>query len=111
MRTAEAKRFLAHTRIDDVGAVARDREYADAGTAKVNVGDALGPLPHPARAGAEVEHHGVVGVTSYRNNATASTWTDAAPFEGLEAVGVSHTDLGRHPTTCQFRYCCTANSG
>ncbi|GBD16679.1 hypothetical protein HRbin26_01582 [bacterium HR26] len=81
---------LAGADIDDVGVGFRHRDGTDSGGAEEAVGDvapghpAVGRLPDPASAGAEVEGHRVRDVTGDGDHPPAAVRADAAPLQRRE---------------------------
>ncbi|GBD16895.1 hypothetical protein HRbin26_01805 [bacterium HR26] len=80
---------LAGADIDDVGVGLADGDSADRGALEVAVGDvlpghpAVGGLPDPASAGAEVERHRVGRVPGDRDHPAAAVRADQAKAERL----------------------------
>src|SRR5262249_43695676 len=89
-----ANAALSGADVDHVGIGRGDGDGADGRGPEEAVGDVLprrppvGGLPHPARAGAEVEGHGIDGIARHRHHAAAAVRTDQAPSQRVEDVRI-----------------------
>ena len=110
---------LPHAGVNHVGVGTGDGDGAHRGGVEVTVGNilpigtAVGGLPYPAGARAEVKHEGIDGVAGYRHHPSAPGWTDAAPPHCAEQLLRDGGSRGlvllrfarRHRSTYPFKVC------
>jgi hypothetical protein len=94
VRHVAANARLAGAGVDHVGIGGRDGHRADGGRLEEAVGDvlpvgaAVGRLPDAARAGAEVEDHGLDGIAGDGHRPAAAVGAHETPLKRVEETGI-----------------------